>query len=903
MLMEQSEQQLDQQVDDIREMLGVLFETGDVAELRILGGGPPHGGFFTSGAKMATNAVAAECENYNVYFGLNPRRRFERDEQTMESQGVKPCNDLWCGRAASEDDILSRRWLLVDVDPIRPAGTCATDAEKAEALKVRDSAIDWLRREHGWPEPLLVDSGNGFHALYRIDLPVEDGGTVKACVYALATRFDTPYATIDTSVFDAPRICRLPRTLNRKGTSTTERPHRRARLLGGSGTQIVSRDQLMSVAKLAPAQLPIAARDLRNQDAEGPEADTEFDVVLGMHGAEQMATVLNADPTSDFVDADADLVIRRASRWAEAMPPAVSGSNGDKNTFEVACGLIVGHGLSIEEARPIFAAYNERCRPTWTDQELDRKLRYAMKEIAKNPDRVGWLLRRRDEEHKPGGKRDSMEDQLIQIIKDSTELWHTPLNKPFATVLNDDARENLPITTGAFGSWLQGAYERVHGRYPKKMQLKEAVFTACGMAIHKGPAHKIFVRIAGDEKRIYVDLGDRERRSVEIDAAGWRIVTDVPVKFRRPPGMLELPEPVSGGSIEELRPFVPLGSQEDFVLCVGFLVMAFNPNGPYPCLALSGRQGSGKSTFSRVCGELVDPCEAVLRTMPENEEDLAIAASDSAIVMVDNVSYITDRMSDALCKLATGGAYTTRAKYTPEDQTVIKYCRPLILNGIGDLATRGDLMDRSILLELRKNPRTKAEKKFWAEFRSARPRILGTLFDGVSSAIRNLPDVSDENLPRMADFTQWVLAAAPAFGWESGTFLSAYNNNIANATSTGLDLHPIVPVVRQFAEENGTWRGGWTELLGTLGARPDAMEARRQRKWPGNGSSLSQTLRRLEPSLESVGVFVDSGKEPGGNRERWVEVIFKPPTPAAQAAEQSTNTTEPEPKDDGPATE
>ena len=74
-------------------------------------------------------------------------------------------------RATTKDqDILRRAWFLTDFDPVRPAGIAATDAECQAALARRDEAVAFLRTL-GFPDPILAMSGNGGHALWRVDLP------------------------------------------------------------------------------------------------------------------------------------------------------------------------------------------------------------------------------------------------------------------------------------------------------------------------------------------------------------------------------------------------------------------------------------------------------------------------------------------------------------------------------------------------------------------------------------------------------------------------------------------------------------------------------------------------------------------------------------------------------------
>src|SRR5207249_10940173 len=124
---------------------------------------------------------------------------------------------------------------------------------------------------------------------------------------------------------------------------------------------------------------------------------------------------------------------------------------------------------------------------------------------------------------------------------------------------------------------------------------------------------------------LYLDLCDDEWRAVGIKPSGWRVVAEAPVGFRRARGMLALPTPERGGDITGLRRFLNVSSDEDFTLLAAFLIGALRPCSPYPVLALTGEQGSAKSTAARVLRSLVDPSSAPLRSKPRDERDLMIA--------------------------------------------------------------------------------------------------------------------------------------------------------------------------------------------------------------------------------------------------------------------------------------
>lgn len=210
----------------------LLFAPGQVVELRAVkvrrGRGRPHteAGFFDTGhlAEMAKAALAVSPHAQGVYCILNPlgpallARRANRIDWAGE------------GELAKDADVLARRWLLVDADPVRAAHVSATAGEKKSAHETVLAVREYLRGR-GWPDPVLADSGNGFHLLYRVDLPADDGGLARRVLRALAARFDTDRVKIDQVVWNPARLCKLPGTWARKGDHTTDRPHRRARLV------------------------------------------------------------------------------------------------------------------------------------------------------------------------------------------------------------------------------------------------------------------------------------------------------------------------------------------------------------------------------------------------------------------------------------------------------------------------------------------------------------------------------------------------------------------------------------------------------------------------------------------------------------------------------------------------
>ncbi len=211
--------------------LRMLFEAGDVFEIRVLDAvlansnwqHTESGYFDYDHIGDVPNAIANFKTYSGVYVTLNP---VNPDLLARANNRFKKAKSR---ETTSDKDILHRRWMLIDIDPIRPAGISATDAEKSLAF---DKAMEIQSglASISWPDPMVVDSGNGTQLLYRIDLPADDGGLVQRCLQALQP-CSTDTVHVDLSVHNAARICRLPGTWNRKGDHTDTRPHHIAEII------------------------------------------------------------------------------------------------------------------------------------------------------------------------------------------------------------------------------------------------------------------------------------------------------------------------------------------------------------------------------------------------------------------------------------------------------------------------------------------------------------------------------------------------------------------------------------------------------------------------------------------------------------------------------------------------
>lgn len=447
-------------------------------------------------------------------------------------------------------------------------------------------------------------------------------------------------------------------------------------------------------------------------------------------------------------------------------------------------------------------------------------------------------------------------DRIIGLTAD-IDLFHDPDMEPYATIPLHGHRETWSLNERGFRLVLQYRYFTRYSSAPSDQAMKEALATLSGQARFRGGCYPVRVRVADHDGAIYLDLANKQWECVKITAQGWEIITNPPVKFRRPYGQGALPTPVKGGSVDTLRRFVNVGSEDDWALVKGFVLYAFRPRGPYPVLAVNGEQGSAKSTTTKVIREIVDPNKASLRTQPREEQDLIIAAHNGWMPCLDNLSRLDPWLSDALCRLATGGGLSKRQLYTDADEIILDVQRPVILNGIENFVVRGDLQSRALTISVPAidDKDRKTEEEFWCDFYQALPGILGAFLSALSQAIAHADHVKLPTLPRMADFAQFVTAAEPALLISAGGFLAAYQGNQRESNDTVLESSPVAALLQQFLQDHPSWEGTASELLAELNSKADE-DTRRLKAWPKAPNRLSGALKRLAPNLRAAGVIV-----------------------------------------------
>ena len=458
-------------------------------------------------------------------------------------------------------------------------------------------------------------------------------------------------------------------------------------------------------------------------------------------------------------------------------------------------------------------------------------------------------------------------------LADTAEFFRDKDDVAYATIPIGGHRETWPLRSKNFRKWLGHKFYQQENKPASSQAFSDALALIAARAQFQGSVKDVYTRIAVLDDQVIVDLCNDRWEVVEITSAGYRVLPESPVKFRRAKGMKSLPHPVAG-SLRDIKDFLNVKAETDWSLMGAWMIGAFS-QGPYPVIILLGEQGTGKSVISRMLKSIVDPATSPLRSIPRNPRDLMIAGKNGWVIAFDNLSGMPAWLSDAICRLSTGGGFSTRELFTDDGEALFNATRPVILNGISDVASRHDLIDRALMINLEMIPeeQRKPEKEIWNAFDQIKPRILGGLFDAVSSGIRNQNNVSFERLPRMADFAIWAAAAEKECQWSKGiTFMDAYQGNRSAAVEMAVDADLVASsIMKLLLFDGGKWQGTATELLDRLtDLVPD--QAQKTKSWPKQPNRLSGKVRRAATFLRTLGVNIIFPGPNKGNREFIISV-------------------------------
>lgn len=470
---------------------------------------------------------------------------------------------------------------------------------------------------------------------------------------------------------------------------------------------------------------------------------------------------------------------------------------------------------------------------------------------------------------------ENVADKLIALARSQCQFLHDAQREPYAVFEAAGARQVHGVLSSGFSDYLSHAYYTQHDRAPTEASLKVALATLRGQAQFEGEACEVFTRIAKTEEGYWLDLCNDAWQCVQVTATGWAVVAGAGTPlFTRSASMRPLPVPERGGMLDALWPLINV-SEADRLMVLAWMLECLRTDTPHVVLELVGEQGSAKSSTQRALRRLIDPNQADLRAAPKSVEDVWIAARNSHMVSLENLSHLQPQYQDALCVLATGGGYSARTLYTNAEETILELRKPIVLNGISVIVTAQDLLDRCLHIDLPTIHNRELARDMEARFEAAQPALLGALMDLFVKVLATLPSVQipPEQRPRMADFAALGEAVFRVHDQPAGAFLARYNAMREDGVRRTIDASPVGAAMAAYlADVPGGFNGTLSELLDRLDSYRPHGEA-----WPRSAKGLGDALRRLAPALRLIGFECKSLPKTGGVI-RWH--IFSKPQPA-----------------------
>jgi hypothetical protein len=460
-------------------------------------------------------------------------------------------------------------------------------------------------------------------------------------------------------------------------------------------------------------------------------------------------------------------------------------------------------------------------------------------------------------------EKQNQRDKAIGIGMRHT-LSHDGLGNGYATITTGDLVEHYQIRSRMYKNHLTGLYFEIYEKGLSKQAISEAQDTLEAKAIRRGNLIKPALRAARVDQTVEIDLCNDEGQIVIVTGNDWRVAGSYQSKafFPRRHGQLPLTPPVR---VEDaLKKFFALYGIADTkaqILVASWLLSCIIVGTPTPILILNGGQGTGKTALAQALVRLIDPQSPELSTLPTDERDLCISARTALVLGFDNVSRLTAEMSDAFCRLATGGGIKNRKLFTDDEQVSFSGIRAVVFNGIPDVVHADDLRERSIVITLEPIAKKNRKKLEWIEqqFYAQAPEVLGCLLDGVSAVLKATDNEPPAELERMADFAVLAQAGMPALGFTAEDFATAYSENLAASLENVLDSNLVAQLIRAMPHN---FEGTYTDLLKRLREQADSWE---WKDLPRSPRQLGNVVRRLQPGLATVGISV-SHRHSNGHR-------------------------------------
>jgi hypothetical protein len=519
-------------------------------------------------------------------------------------------------------------------------------------------------------------------------------------------------------------------------------------------------------------------------------------------------------------------------------------------------------------------------------------------------------------------ERISLPQKLVELALNNCMLFKDEFGIPHTLVKIDDYYDVLPVETTKFKRYISKLYyDANEGKIAYPEAVKTAVAQLEAKAEFEGKIIPLHLRVAWSNPNtkdvIYYDLSDPKRRCVKITDNNWNIVDNqIEVLFRRYRHLSPQIEPIkvlsniddidntdnNSKTLDKFIDLLNIKDDDNKLLLKCYIISLFIPDVPKPILMLHGEQGSAKSTLQELIKMVVDPNSIKTLTFPRDSNDFIQQLSHNYVAVYDNISDIKEWISDLLCRAVTGSSFSKRALWTNDDDFYYNFKRVVGLNGINLGATKADLLDRGLIIQLERIPKTNRKKveEIWKEFEELKPKLLGYIFDVLVKVLQfknNNPAFSLQgSLNRMADWEEYGEIISRCIGNTEGEFQQVYQENIGIQIDEAIAASPlslaVVELMKAFMkdkidEETGEltdlntkleWKGTPTKLseeLNNIAIGILNININKIKSWPKSPNYLSRRLNEVKTNLREKGIEIETGsKDEKDNRQIIIRKVL-----------------------------
>lgn len=647
----------------------------------------------------------------------------------------------------------------------------------------------------------------------------------------MSIEFSDDKVEVDKTTYNPSRICRLYGTIACKGDNIPTRPNRQARIISIRGE-----GEIVTISQITKIVSKLQDKHNINTEVTAEITNKKLKNVNKKKDVAEWLEKYEIQVSHRKEEADKIIYVLKQCPWNE--------EHTDKSAYVIQYNngnIVAGcHHNSCSENN--WSTLRSKYEPTnkVTNENID-------KYDGKNEDKKGQI------------------DILIDIVED-IETYRTSMDETYVTI---QIRENnVNVKSERFKKWIVSQFYNIESKIPTNDNIAKIILLLESRAMNEVNEVLVERRCATVVNCIYYDLKDDSCNVVKVSRDGWEIIKDPPVIFARTKTMYRQVTPERNGNLDILDKWFRYKDENHLILQKVILVASLIPNIARPIQVLHGEKGSSKTSTMKLVRDIIDPAIVPVVSIPKTIDDLAVYISKNYVPCFDNIDTISNQVSDLLCIAVTGGGHTKRKLYTDDEEQVMFFQRFIVLNGINVVATRSDLLDRCILLELERIPpnERKEEKVLREEFDKDKPIILGAIFETLSKAMSIYDQVELNNLGRMADFTRWGYAIAEVLGIGGDKFLEAYLNNQNNANIEALESHPVGFAMYKFMEDKTVWSGSPTKLLSELEivAGFEKIDTTNS-NWAKTPNVLSRRLNEIKSNLLDLGIEFERSK--GKNRE------------------------------------